>query len=90
MGKTILPRIGTFFILVGCGLLILFTGSIFASEFSLSILYLLFAAATFLLGFLFRRSAPRPEPTRFSGIRKVSQRSRQRRDEKQAQKDQKK
>jgi hypothetical protein len=89
MDNNILPRVGTFFILVGCGLLILFAGSILTSEFSHSIPYLLCAAAALFLGSVFRRSAPRPEPTRFSSIRKVSQRSRQRREEKQAQKEQK-
>jgi hypothetical protein len=88
MDNHLLPRVGTFFILVGCGLLILFTGSVLAME--ISIRYLLLAAVSFFLGFIFRRTAPRPEPTRFSSIRKASQRSRQRREEKQAQEDQKK
>ena len=81
-------RLGTFFILVGCGLLVLFTGSVFAREFNLATL--LFATATLLLGFAFRRAVPPAEPTRFSGIRKLSQRSRQRREDKQTEKDQKK
>jgi cytochrome c biogenesis protein CcdA len=85
MNDHLLPRLGTFFILVGCGLLVLFIGSIFAGEFN--ILYLLFSAATFFLGFLFHRLAPHPEPTRFSAIRKISQRSRQRREEKQSEED---
>jgi hypothetical protein len=90
MNNNFLSRIGTFFILVGCGLLIIFAGSILAKEFSYSILYLLFATATLFLGFMFRRAAPHPEPTRFSGIRRISQRSHQRREEKQTQKAQKK
>jgi len=88
MNNTFFPRLGTFFILVGCGLLVLFTGSIFTREFS--ILALLLAAAALFLGFVFHRAAPRPGPTRFSSIRKASQRSRQRREEKQSKKDQKK
>ncbi|TSA46798.1 MAG: hypothetical protein D4R46_02185 [Chloroflexi bacterium] len=88
MDNNFLSRIGTFFILVGCGLLILFIGSVFARE--LSILYLLLTAAALFLGYVFRRAAPRPEPTRFSGIRNASQRSRQRREEKQTKKAQKK
>jgi cytochrome c biogenesis protein CcdA len=88
MNDHLLPRLGTFIILVGCGLLILFFGSTFAGEFS--ILYLLFAAATLFLGFLFRRLAPHPEPTRFSAIRKMSQRSRQRKEEKQSEENQEK
>jgi len=88
MNNSILPRLGTFFILVGGGLLILFTSSVFAREFN--ILYLLLAIAVLFLGFILHRAAPRPEPSRFAGIRKVSQRSRQRREEKQTQEDQKK
>jgi len=88
MNKSILPRVGTFFILVGCGLLILFIGSVIAS--ALSLRYLVLAAVALFLGFLFRSTAPRPEPTRFSGIRKARQRSREHREEKQTQKAQKK
>lgn len=88
MDNNLLYRIGTFFILVGCGLLILFVGSVFARE--LSILYLLLTAAAMFLGFVFHRAAPRPEPKRFAGIRNASQRSRQRREEKQIKKAQEK
>ena len=80
MDKNTLPRIGTFFIMVGCGLFILFTCSILARE--TNMLFLLVAAAALFLGFVLRRTAPRPEPARFSGIRKVRQSSRQRREEK--------
>jgi hypothetical protein len=55
-----------------------------------SILYLIFVAVSLFLGKVLRRTAPRPEPTRFSSIRKVRQRSRQRREDKQAQKEQEK
>jgi hypothetical protein len=88
MDKNIVGRIGTFFILIGCGLLILFIWSILARE--LSLLYLLLSAAALFLGSLFRRAAPHPEPARFSSIRRAGQRSRQRREEKQAQKEQEK
>jgi cytochrome c biogenesis protein CcdA len=88
MKYSMLFRLGTFFILIGCGLLVLFTGSIFAREFN--ILYLIFTAAALFLGLLFHRAAPRTEPTRFSSIRKANQRSRQRREEKQSEKDQNK
>ena len=90
MNNNLLPRLGTFFILVGCGVLILFIGATFAKEFSHLILYLLIAVVAFILGFGLRHSAPRPEPTRFSSIRKARQRSRQRREDDQAQEDQKK
>lgn len=85
MNDHLLPRLGTFFILMGCGLLFLFIGSTFAGEFS--ILFLLFAAAAFFLGFMFHRLAPHPEPTRFSTIRKMRQRSRQRKEEKNSEDD---
>jgi hypothetical protein len=88
MNKSILPRVGTFFILVGCGLLILFIGSVSARAISLR--YLIFAAAVLFLGFLLRSTAPHPEPTRFSGIRRARQRSRQRREDMQKQKDEEK
>jgi hypothetical protein len=81
MNKDFRPRIGTFFILVGCGFLVLFTGTVFAKESNIP--YLLFAGVALFIGYIFRRSAPRPEPSRFSGIRKMSQRSRQRRENKQ-------
>ena len=84
MGNNIAPRVGTFFILIGLGLLILFVGSALGKDSRYS--YLLLSAAALFLGFLFHRAAPRPEPTRFSGIRKASQRSRQRREERQQQK----
>jgi hypothetical protein len=88
MVNNLLSRLGTFFILIGCGFLILFVGSVIAREFS--ILYLFLATTALLLGFVFHRAAPHPEPTRFSGIRKVSQRSRLRREDEQIQKAQKK
>jgi hypothetical protein len=88
MGDHLFHRLGSFFLLVGCGFLILFIGSVLAKETTIS--FLLFAAATMFLGYLLHNAAPRAEQTRFSGIRKASQRSRQRREEKQAQKDQKK
>jgi hypothetical protein len=87
MDNNPLFRIGTFFLLIGCGLLILFFGSVFAGEISLR--YLLLAVSALFLGFVFHRAAPRPEPTRFSGIRNASQRSRLRREEEQTKKAQK-
>ena len=85
MNDHLLPRLGTFFILMGCGFLFLFIGSTFAGEFS--ILYLLLAAAALFLGFMFHRLAPHPEPTRFSTIRKMRQRSRQRKEDNQPEDD---
>jgi hypothetical protein len=74
-----LSRIGTFFILVACGLFILFFGSVFAGDVSI----------LSLLGFVFHRSAPHPEPKRFSGLRNARQRSRLRREENQSEKTEK-
>jgi hypothetical protein len=76
MNKDFRPRIGTFFILIGCGFLVLFVGTVFARE--TNIPYLFFAGAAVFIGYIFRRSAPRPEPSRFAGIRKMRQSSRQR------------
>jgi hypothetical protein len=86
MHHSLLFRIGTFFILIGIGLFVLFLGSVFAGQ--LSMPYFLFAAVAFFLGTILHRAAPHPEPTRFSGIRKATLRSRQRREEKQTLKDQ--
>jgi len=88
MNSNIIPRIGTFLILMGLGLLILFVGSVSSKDSHYG--YLFLSAATLFLGFVFRRSAPRPEPTRFAAIRRVSQRSRQRREEKRTKEAQKK
>jgi uncharacterized membrane protein len=88
MNNHLFPRLGTFFILIGFGLLILFIGSILAKE--INILYLFFAVAALFIGSILHRAAPRPEPTRFSSIRKVHQRSIQRREEKQSEEDQNK
>jgi hypothetical protein len=82
----LLPRIGTFFILIGCGLFTLFIGSVVTKE--INLLYLLLTLASLFLGYLLHRTAPRPEPTRFSSIRKANQRFRQRNEEKKAQKEQ--
>jgi hypothetical protein len=77
MNNDFLPRVGTFFLLIGSGFFVLFIGTVFAREFH--ILYLLFGIAAMSLGFVLRSKAPRPEPARFSGFRKARQRSRQRR-----------
>ena len=79
MDNGLRPRIGTFLILVGCAFLILFIGAISVREFH--ILYLILAIAASFLGFVLRSSAPPPESTRFSSLRKVRQQSSQRRNE---------
>jgi predicted membrane protein len=80
MNKDYPTRLGNFFLLVGIAILFLFLASVFANEFNLT--FLLLAVAALFLGFMLRNMVPPPEPTRFFGIRKVSQRSRQRREEK--------
>ncbi len=87
MNNNILPRIGTFFILIGLGLLFLFVVSVLSRESHYE--YLFFSAIALFLGLILRSTAPRPEPTRFSGIRRVNQRLRQRREEKGTKEDQK-
>ena len=88
MGKSSLPRLGTFFVLIGLLFSILFVGSLLANEFNF--LYLFLSVFAFFIGTLLHRTVPRPEPTRFSSIRKASAFYRQRRGEGQEGNDQKK
>jgi len=73
MNNVLLPRIGTFFLLVGCAFLILFVISISAGEVHTS--YLLYAIAALFVGLALRGRPPKKEPTRFIRIRKAAQRS---------------
>jgi hypothetical protein len=68
-------RFGTFFILVGLVLLILFLGSVFSGKLRLS--YFLLSAAAFFLGNLLQRRAPRLPSGRFDTINKLRGRNRQ-------------
>ena len=88
MDRHILARLGDFFTLMGAVFLILFGASVIAKDISLS--YLLLASIAMVLGYIFHRMAPRPNPARFSAIRNARLRSRQRRDEQQIMKDQEK
>jgi hypothetical protein len=82
-------RIGTFFILIGCVLLVLFIGTLMGKGFN--VLYLLLGAVSLFLGSSLRRRSYQPqEPTRFNTIRKAGQRARERREVRQARKTQKK
>jgi fatty acid desaturase len=82
MNQNFLSRIGTFFLLIGFGLLIIFVGSIFAKE--INLVYLMAAGIVLFLGYIFHHAAPRPEPRRFSAIRNARRRSQQKREDKQA------
>jgi hypothetical protein len=84
MENNLIRRLGTFFILIGLVLLLLFTGSVLSKDFQY--IYLFLSAAALFLGFLFHRAAPRQESNRFAGVRKIRQRSRERREEKQKEK----
>jgi len=74
------PRIGTFFLLIGFVLLVLFLASGFSQQ--PEIIFLLLALACLLVGFLFRRKVQRPLSGRFNMIRRALERSRMRREEK--------
>jgi len=88
MNNGLLPRIGTFLILVGCAFIILFIGSLFARE--TNGLYFLYAVAALFFGLVLRGKPPSKEPTRFASVRKARQRAHQRREEKSPEKTDKK
>ena len=69
-------RVGTFFILVGLGLLVMFIGSFLSKE--VHTVYLLLSMAAFGLGYLFRLNKPVNENKRFEAIRRARERGRQR------------
>ncbi len=77
------PRIGTFFLLVGLVLLILFLGS--AMNKDTNVVFLVLAIVVLVLAYVFRRRTPQ-DSGRFGTIRRVSERSRQRREERQQEK----
>ena len=73
------PRIGTFFILVGTGLLFLFVVSVMGHE--IKVVYLLLSIAALFLGFIFRPKKTITESARFGSIRRMNEHSRKRRQE---------
>jgi hypothetical protein len=81
MNRGFLSRIGTFFYLIGIGLMILFISSAFSRETNFS--YFLWAAAFLYCGYLFQRRNPEQKSERFKTFRKVRDINRQRREEKQ-------
>ncbi|MDI6769971.1 MAG: hypothetical protein QMD04_09870 [Anaerolineales bacterium] len=85
----LLPRVGTFLILVGIGLSLMFTASYLGGEIKFN--YLLYTLAAFGLGILLRRRAKRSDDSgRFRAVRGIYDKSKERREEKQQQKKQKK
>jgi hypothetical protein len=85
MKDVILSRLGSFFILVGFLFLIIFIGSILGGD--ITIKYLGLCSASFFLGYVILRAKKKPEPTRFSSIRKIHQAVRSNKDEKHISKD---
>jgi hypothetical protein len=73
-------RLGTFFILVGLVLLILFVGSYMSNDIKTS--YLLLSILALLAGSILQHNKPASDSGRFSAIRRASAASRQRREEK--------
>ncbi len=75
----LIPRIGTFFGLLGWGLLILFVGSEFSREANFN--YFFMGLLALFIGHQFRRRAPRQDSGRFGAIRRAREQSRLKRDE---------
>jgi hypothetical protein len=75
----IIPRIGTFFSLVGWGLMILFIGSELSHEANFN--YFFLSLLTLFIGHLFRRRATHHESGRFGVIRRAREQSRLRREQ---------
>jgi hypothetical protein len=74
-----LHRIGSFFILVGLALFVIFIGSIMGKDTNL--IYLVLCLAAWFVAFLLRRNKPAQDSGRFRMIRRAGERSRQRREE---------
>ena len=74
-----LHRLGTFFILVGLVLLVLFAGSVIIKDAKMN--YLLAGVVTCLVGFLLQGKKQPGDSGRFSAIRRASATSRQHREE---------
>ena len=77
------PRVGTFFILIGIGLLILFAASDVAPGADVEFDYFFLGVLGVVIGILFRRKAPKPPPSnRFSRLRTMREKSKQRKEDK--------
>ena len=82
-------RIGTFLMLLGAFFTIMFLASDFSDQTDFDWLFL--GVLFLLVGFLFRRRAPPPPPSgRFSGVRKMRENMKKRKQEKEDKKKAKK
>jgi predicted membrane channel-forming protein YqfA (hemolysin III family) len=84
--KGFISRIGTFFLLLGLAVVILFIASDIGQQTAFS--YFFIGIILFSIGFVFKRmSAPSPKPSnRFEGIRRLQQQRREAKAKKEAQK----
>lgn len=83
--EDIVPRIGTFFILIAIGLMILFVASDLARQPAFD--YFFLALIIFTVGVLFRRrAAPRPPSGRFGLLRRMREARKQEEQQKQEKK----
>ncbi len=79
MKEDLVARVGTFFILVGLSLLVLFVGSIKGKDGNG--IYLLLSFAAFITGWLCRRNRTVKESRRFGILHRVNEHNRKRREE---------
>ncbi len=79
MEKNLIARIGTFFILIGLALLVIYVGSIMSKD--INGIYLLLSLSAIFVGWLLRRNKPVNESGRFGTIRRATERGRQRRED---------
>jgi len=77
----LVPRIGTFLMLLGIFAFIFFLASDFSNQTDFD--WLFAGVLLFLIGFVFRRRAPAPPPSgRFSGVRKWREDAKKRKQDK--------
>jgi len=89
MDEGFVPRVGTFFILVGIGLILIYVGS--RTDGKADSGYLVASLMTFVFGFWLRRPrGPGTPSARFSGLRSSREKRRQRKAEKEEKKKQEK
>jgi hypothetical protein len=72
-------RIGTFLILVGLTLLVIFLGSVMSKQ--INVTFLILSMVALLSGYQLRRNRPVNDSGRFSVVRRMQARSQQRRED---------